>query len=66
MDVARETHPDLGVAYSADSNYTHARMCRLLGIAGHAVPTDSGGRMDLGALEELLASLGAPAQSGDA
>ena len=53
--VARETHPDLGVAYSADSHYTHARMCRLLGIAGHAVPTDSGGRMDLAALEELLA-----------
>src|SRR5215510_13594123 len=37
--VARETHPDLGVAYSADSHYTHARMCQLLGMAGHPVPT---------------------------
>jgi glutamate/tyrosine decarboxylase-like PLP-dependent enzyme len=52
--VARETHPDLGVAYSADSHYTHARMCQLIGVAGHAVPTDAGGRMDLDALEELL------------
>jgi glutamate/tyrosine decarboxylase-like PLP-dependent enzyme len=52
--VARESHPGLGVAYSEDSHYTHARMCRLLGIEGHAVPTDDAGRMDLGALAELL------------
>ena len=53
--VARETHPSLGVAYSADSHYTHARMCHLLGVAGHVVPTDAAGRMDLDALAELLA-----------
>ncbi len=52
--VARETHPELGVAYSADSHYTHARMCQLIGVKGHAVPTDAGGRMDLDALEDLL------------
>jgi glutamate/tyrosine decarboxylase-like PLP-dependent enzyme len=52
--VARETHPDLGIAYSVDAHYTHARMCGVLGVEGHAVEVDSGGRMDLGALEELL------------
>jgi glutamate/tyrosine decarboxylase-like PLP-dependent enzyme len=54
--VAREIHPDRGVAYSADSHYTHARMCQLLGVTGHAVRTDSGGRMDLDALADLLAT----------
>ena len=53
--VARETHPSLGVAYSADSHYTHARMCHLLGVAGHTVATDAAGRMDLDALAEVLA-----------
>lgn len=52
--VARETHPGKGVAYSADAHYTHARMCHVLGVTGHAVATDAGGRIDLGALEELL------------
>jgi glutamate/tyrosine decarboxylase-like PLP-dependent enzyme len=54
--VARQTHPDQGVAYSADSHYTHARMCELLGVAGHAVPTDARGALDLDALEALLAT----------
>lgn len=53
--VARETHPGLGIAFSADAHYTHARMCRVLGVQGHAVPVDSAGRMDLAALESLLA-----------
>jgi glutamate/tyrosine decarboxylase-like PLP-dependent enzyme len=52
--VARETHPGRGVAYSADAHYTHARMCHLLGVRGHAVPTDRAGRMDLDALADLL------------
>ena len=54
--VARELHPDRGVAYSAEAHYTHSRMCRVLGIEGHAVPADARGRIDLGALEELLRS----------
>jgi glutamate/tyrosine decarboxylase-like PLP-dependent enzyme len=53
--VARQTHPDRGVAYSADAHYTHARMCHLLGVRGHAVATDAAGRMDLDALADLLA-----------
>jgi glutamate/tyrosine decarboxylase-like PLP-dependent enzyme len=54
--VARESHPGLGVAYSADAHYTHARMCHLLGIEGHAVPVDAAGRMSMDALAELLAT----------
>jgi glutamate/tyrosine decarboxylase-like PLP-dependent enzyme len=53
--VARETHPGLGIAYSADAHYTHSRMCHVLGVEGHAVGVDSAGRMDLASLEELLA-----------
>ncbi|MFJ4569706.1 pyridoxal phosphate-dependent decarboxylase family protein [Streptomyces caelestis] len=54
--VARELHPGRGVAYSADAHYTHGRMCRVLEMEGHAVPTDDRGRMDLDALEDLLRS----------
>ena len=36
--VARETHPDKGIAYSADSHYTHSRMCHLLGVVGQWSP----------------------------
>ncbi|GDY30520.1 pyridoxal phosphate-dependent decarboxylase family protein [Gandjariella thermophila] len=52
--VAREAHPDRGIAYSADSHFTHRRMCHLLGVRGHEVPVDARGRMDLDALEALL------------
>jgi glutamate/tyrosine decarboxylase-like PLP-dependent enzyme len=52
--VARQTHPDRGIAYSADSHYTHARMCGVLGVQGQTVPVDRHGRMDLDALERLL------------
>src|SRR5262249_22024858 len=53
--VARETHPGLGVAYSEEAHYTHARMCGVLGIEGTPVPADAAGRMDPGALDTLLA-----------
>jgi glutamate/tyrosine decarboxylase-like PLP-dependent enzyme len=52
--VARETHPGLGVAHSTDAHFTHERMCHVLGMQSHAVPTDAAGRMDLDALEALL------------
>ncbi len=54
--VARQIHPDLGIAYSTDAHYTHGRMCQLLGLPGYVVPADSRGRMDLTACEELLRS----------
>ncbi|HEY1640837.1 MAG TPA: aminotransferase class V-fold PLP-dependent enzyme [Streptosporangiaceae bacterium] len=56
--VARELHPDAGIAYSAEAHYTHGRMCGVLGVAGTAVPADGAGRMDLDALDELLAAGG--------
>jgi glutamate/tyrosine decarboxylase-like PLP-dependent enzyme len=52
--VARELHPGRGVAFSTDAHYTHGRMCHVLGIEGYPVRTDSSGRVDLGALEDLL------------
>jgi len=52
--VARELHPGRGVAYSEDAHYTHGRMCHVLGLKGHPVPTDDHGRMDLDALEDTL------------
>ena len=54
--VARESHPGKGVAFSAESHYTHARMCQVLGIPGHPVPVDAAGRMDMDALDALLAT----------
>lgn len=54
--VARELHPGRGVAYSADAHYTHARMCQVLGVEGIAIPSDERGRMDVDALEQVLAS----------
>ncbi len=53
--VARELHPGLGIAYSEEAHYTHARMCRVLGIEGAGVGVDAAGRLDLGALDDLLA-----------
>ncbi len=53
--VARGLHPGRGIAYSDQAHYTHARMCGVLGVPGTAVPSDDAGRMDLGALEDLLA-----------
>ena len=53
--VARELHPGRGIAFSADAHYTHARMCRVLGVEGTPVPADDAGRLDLGALDALLA-----------
>ncbi|MFF6784543.1 aminotransferase class V-fold PLP-dependent enzyme [Streptomyces sp. NPDC012510] len=52
--VAREIHPGRGIAYSADAHYTHGRMCHLLGMKGHPVPTDDLGRIRVDALEDVL------------
>jgi len=53
--VARELHPTLGVAFSTEAHYTHARMCRVLGMTGHPVAVDPSGRMDIAALDQALA-----------
>jgi len=53
--VARELHPGLGIAFSEEAHYTHARMCRVLGVEGVQVGVDGAGRLDLDALDALLA-----------
>jgi glutamate/tyrosine decarboxylase-like PLP-dependent enzyme len=53
--VARELHPGRGIAYSEEAHYTHARMCGVLGVDGTPVAADAAGRMDLAALDALLA-----------
>ncbi len=54
--VARELYPGRGIAYSAEAHYTHSRMCGVLGMTGTAIETDAAGRIDLGALDAMLAS----------
>ena len=54
--VARELHPDRGIGYSAEAHYTHGRMCGVLGVPGTPVAVDHAGRLDLDALDGLLAS----------
>ncbi|MEP7022889.1 MAG: aminotransferase class V-fold PLP-dependent enzyme [Actinomycetota bacterium] len=53
--VARELHPGRGIACSEEAHYTHGRMSGVLGIEAVRVPADQAGRMDLGALDEVLA-----------
>ncbi|NNF57410.1 MAG: aspartate aminotransferase family protein [Rhodothermaceae bacterium] len=52
--VARELHPDQGIAFSADAHYTHGRMAAVLRMAAHPVAATPEGRIDLDALEEVL------------
>jgi glutamate/tyrosine decarboxylase-like PLP-dependent enzyme len=56
--IARELHPGRGIAYSGEAHYTHSRMCGVLGVPGTAVAVDGAGRLDLGALDALLAGGG--------
>jgi glutamate/tyrosine decarboxylase-like PLP-dependent enzyme len=54
--VARQLHPGKAVAHGAEAHYTHARMCEVLGVESVAVAADAAGRMDLDALERVLAT----------
>ena len=53
--IARKLHPSKGIAYSTEAHYTHKRMCELLGVNGTPVAADGAGRIELDALDELLA-----------
>jgi glutamate/tyrosine decarboxylase-like PLP-dependent enzyme len=53
--VARELHPDKGVAHGANAHYTHARMCEVLRMPAQRVPADAHGRIDLDALDAACA-----------
>ncbi|HEX3722234.1 MAG TPA: aminotransferase class I/II-fold pyridoxal phosphate-dependent enzyme [Nitrolancea sp.] len=54
--IARSLHPDKGIAASDQAHYTHGRMCGVVGVPFHAIPTDARGRMELNALESALRS----------
>ncbi len=58
--IARELdfaqHSDRAFAASAQAHYTHARLSSVLGVPFQPVPTDRFGRMDMRALEDLLAT----------
>ncbi|MEJ2604252.1 MAG: aminotransferase class V-fold PLP-dependent enzyme [Gammaproteobacteria bacterium] len=53
--IAREIHPDRGIAASAMAHYTHARLARVLGLPFTEIPADASGRMDPAALAAALA-----------
>jgi glutamate/tyrosine decarboxylase-like PLP-dependent enzyme len=52
--VSREINPDLAIAHSEDSHYTHTRMAEVLDIESIAISVDALGRMSLTDLEEKL------------
>src|SRR5215510_9610893 len=54
--VARSLHLDKAIAYSAESHYTHPRMCEVIGARGVEIAVDDRGRMDLDDLREKLKS----------
>jgi len=56
--IARSLHPDKAIAYSAESHYTHPRMCEVVGARGVEIAVDNRGRMDLDDLREKLKSGG--------
>ncbi|MET7304239.1 aminotransferase class V-fold PLP-dependent enzyme, partial [Embleya sp. NPDC005575] len=55
LRVAREAHPERGIAHSADGYPAHERRCDVLRVPAHCVRTDAAGRIDLDALATLLA-----------
>lgn len=52
--VARELHPGKRVLASELAHYTHSRLAEVLGIPFAAVPVDTGGHMDISAIEQEL------------
>ena len=56
--IARSLHPDKAIAFSAESHYTHPRMCEVIGARGVEIAVDERGRMDLDDLRAKLRSGG--------
>jgi glutamate/tyrosine decarboxylase-like PLP-dependent enzyme len=54
--VARSLHPDRAIAFSSEAHYTHRRMCDVIGAHAVEIPADERGHLDLGALQEHLAT----------
>jgi glutamate/tyrosine decarboxylase-like PLP-dependent enzyme len=53
--VAGRLQPDKYIIGSTQAHYTHSRICDVLGIPFKAVPVDKYGRMDIDAIESLVA-----------
>src|SRR5262249_56722713 len=56
--IARSLHPEKAIAFSAESHYTHPRMCEVIGARGVEIAVDGRGRMDLDDLRVKLKSGG--------
>ncbi|MGI9285437.1 MAG: pyridoxal phosphate-dependent decarboxylase family protein [Pseudomonadales bacterium] len=54
--VAGRLHPDKIVVASKQAHYTHARISGVLGLGYEAIAVDSQARMDIAALESVLAT----------
>ena len=54
--VAGRLSPGKKVVASGQAHYTHSRITEVLGIPFAAVPVDTSGRMDVAAVEKLLAA----------
>jgi len=54
--VAGQLAPGKAIAASDQAHYTHSRISSVLGLPFVSVPSDDHGRMDLAALEQLLAT----------
>ncbi|MFJ8744347.1 aminotransferase class V-fold PLP-dependent enzyme [Embleya sp. NPDC127516] len=54
LRAAREAHPEVGIAHSADGYGAHERMCELLRVPAYSVSVDTAGRMDPDALVTVL------------
>jgi glutamate/tyrosine decarboxylase-like PLP-dependent enzyme len=56
--IARSLHPEKAIAFSAESHYTHSRMCEVVGARAVEIAVDDRGRMDLDDLRAKLKSGG--------
>ena len=54
--IAGGLHPGKGIAASDQAHYTHSRISGVLGLPFVQIASDSVGRMDMSALEHVLAS----------
>jgi tyrosine decarboxylase / aspartate 1-decarboxylase len=54
--VAGQLAPGKSIAASSQAHYTHSRISSVLGLPFVSVPTDNSGRMNLAALDQLLAT----------
>ncbi len=54
--VARESHPEEGIAVSDQAHYTHERMAGVLRMPVEVIPSDLSGRVRLEALERAVRS----------